>query len=95
MTKEQLNIIAHRAGNNLINLIKETEDQIIAAAHEVEQEAVANDKKPVLNIGASIKVDVDANTMTTAINFSVKHKAEVSNQIEDPNQVKMEFNNED
>lgn len=95
MNKEQLNKMAHKAGQNVINLIKEMEPKIESAIADLEESAQEDGKDPVLTLGTLIKVNLTALTMVTSLSVSVKYKDEVSNEIEDPNQVQLPIGDED
>lgn len=82
----KLKAIAEKAAADLLALIKDGEDKILEAWNSAEEEAQINDTKPKFKLGLSITLDLDKDSMETALSFGIKHTLSVSASIPDPNQ---------
>jgi len=86
----KLQAIGSVAAEDLRAFIKESEDKIMEAWNACVDEAQTQETKPKLNLGFSIKLDLDEDKMETALTFGVKYKVSKDANIPDPDQLKME-----
>lgn len=83
---EKLAAIGEAAARMLQAQIREMESDILAAWHAAEAQALVDDGKPVLKIGFSIALDLDADSLTCTTAISIRKKIETTETIPDPNQ---------
>lgn len=88
---DKLKAISDKAATDLADLIKDGEEKILEAWSQCEEEAQSNETAPKFKLGLAITLDLDKDTMETALSFGVKHKLSVSAAIPDPNQSVMEI----
>lgn len=83
--------VATLAGQNFTALILDLEDDAKRAMAQLLEDTQESNKTPSLTISAQVKVAFTANpvTMTTTAAVTVKAKAETSNELDDPDQVKL------
>lgn len=91
----KLEAIAKKAAEDLIALVKESEDKILTAWNSVEEEAQDNDAPPKFKLGLAITLDLDADKMETALTYGIRHKLTAQSEIPDPNQTKLPLSPED
>lgn len=82
----KLESIAATAAENLKQTIAEAEIELMNAWQDVAAKAQDDEKAPVLSLSFSVKLNLDADTMTTTLSFGVRRKYEIASQIPDPNQ---------
>ena len=90
----KLAAISDQAIEDLHHFIEEAADKILEAWSQAEEEARANETKPVLRLGFTIALDLDANKMETTLAFSVRHKLSRECEIPDGEQIEMEMSSE-
>jgi hypothetical protein len=83
---EKLTAITATACTDLAGFIREKEEDILDAWNAAEQEAIDQEAKPKFRLGFTITLDLDADTMETALGWSVRHKVSNTQQIPDPSQ---------
>lgn len=83
----KLEAIAQKASDDLRQLVKEGESKILEAWNACEEEAQDNEAKPKFKLGLAITLDLDRDTMETALSFGIKHKLCIATVIPDPNQI--------
>lgn len=83
----KLKAIAEKASVDLLALIKEGEEKILEAWNACEEEAQDNETKPKFKLSLGITLDLEADSMETALTFGIKHKLSVNTVIPDPNQI--------
>lgn len=88
---EAFNTIATKAGSLVESLIHEARPKVFGTIAEVEEASKDSGKDPVLTMGFNIKLNTVSGTMTASIGVGVKQKIETSCEIDDPNQEKMSF----
>ena len=96
--KEQnplLKSIAEQAAQDLIALIEEGNDDILAAIHKMQAESQLQETKPKFALGFKIVWDMDKATYDCDLSWTLKQSLSTSHQIEDPNQVTMHDKFED
>lgn len=86
--------IAEKASQDLLNLIEEGEQDIIAAIHKMEEEAQLQETAPKFGLGFKITVDLDKSTFDCQLSWTLKQSLSASHKIEDPNQPKLPLENE-
>lgn len=69
-------------GASQLQLFIQTGDAVV-------EEAQIQDTAPKLKIGFSIGLDLDKDSMETALTFGVRHKLSAACSIPDPNQAKL------
>ena len=72
-TNEKLELIAAKAAEDLIGLVRESEAKILDAWHKAAEEAQTQESKPKFKLGFSITLDMDEDKMDCTLSFSVKH----------------------
>ena len=82
----KLHAIAEKAATDLQSLIEESEANILKAWDAAEQESQDNETPPKFKLGLTITLDLDKDTMETALTYGIKHKLSVACTIPDPNQ---------
>lgn len=87
----KLNAIATKASAALVALVKESETKILEAWAACEEEAQDNETTPKFKLGLSITLDLDKDSMETALTYGIKHKLTATCTIPDPNQTDMDF----
>ena len=83
---QKLQEISNKAAADLQAFISESEQKLLEAWAQCEQEAQENETKPKFKFGFSVVLDLDANKMETALTFGVRHKLSRDQQIPDPDQ---------
>lgn len=82
----KLEAIAAKAAEDLVGLVRDGEEKILAAWTEAEVQAQLEDTKPKFKLSVGITLDLDKDTMDTDLSWSVKHHLSVSSTIPDPSQ---------
>lgn len=77
--------IAQQASETLVKLITEAESEIESSIDAVKEEAALSESPARFNIGFAIRLNLDKQTMETALSFGVRRKLSVSQPIPDPN----------
>lgn len=85
--------IANEAAENLKDLVRNHEEKILEAWNAAEQEAQDNETKPKFRLALAITLDLDADTMETALSFGIRYKASRDQQIPDPAQTNLPLDN--
>lgn len=85
----KLEAISATACLDLAALIAEREKEILEAWSEAEEEAQANETKPVFRLGFTVALDLDADKMQSTLSFSIRRKATAEHEIPDPSQRKL------
>lgn len=83
---EKLKLIANSACCDLAAMVQEKETEILEAWNQAEQEAQDQESRPKFRLGFSITLDLDADSMETALAWSVRHKVTHDQAIPDPSQ---------
>ncbi len=83
----KLEAIAQKASADLLALIKDGEAKILEAWAAAEEEAQDNEAKPRFKLGLGITLDLEADTMETALTFGIKHKLSVNAVMPNPDQI--------
>ena len=83
---EKLQAIAARAAEDLVSLIRDGDEKIRAAWSEAEQQAALEESKPKFCLAFKITLDLDKNTMDSALSWSTKHHLGVTSKLPDPAQ---------
>jgi hypothetical protein len=91
---QKLEAISDKAAADLQAYIKEHEDKILEAWNNAEQEAQDNEATPKFKLGFGISLDLDKDTMETALTWGIKFKASRTTQIPDTNQVALPLDGE-
>ena len=81
--------ISECAADDLRDLIKSGETDILSAIHKVEAEAQLQESPLKFKLGFSITVDLEKSTFECNLGWSFKQSLSVSHQIEDVSQVKL------
>lgn len=82
--------LAQQAAEIIAAHIKEKEDEILEAWAGVSAQASEDEKTPVLRLGFSIALDLDANKACYKTSFAVRRTIETAAEIPDPNQTEFE-----
>lgn len=85
--------IAVKSSADLCDLIREGEKDILTAIHKLQHEAQLNDSNPKFTLGFKISVDFEKATYDCDLSWSLKQTLSTSHKIEDPNQGKLEIEN--
>lgn len=87
MKSNQLLAIAKTAADNLVKLIEENQDEILADIAAVSEEAQNQEAdKIVFSLGHTIKLNLTQQALTQALSWSVKKKLETCQALPDPDQ---------
>ena len=84
--------IANDSSNDLNDLIREGEKDLLAAIHSMQKEAQLQETNPKFNIGFKIAIDFDNGTYDCDLSWTVKKTLSTSHKIEDPAQEKLPLN---
>jgi len=87
---EKLQSITEKAAADLVALVKDGEEKILEAWSACEEESQANETAPKFKLGLSITLDLDKDSMETALSFGIKHKLSVTCSIPDPSQPELD-----
>ena len=79
----KLQAIAHKAAQDLIASIMESEDKILAAWHTAEEDAQK------FKLGFSVTLDLEADAMESRLMYSTKRSVSITSTIPDPNQMEL------
>ena len=82
----KLQAIATRAADDLMDLVRESEEKILEAWNAAESDAQENGVAPKFKLGLSITLDLDADKMESALTFGIRHKLTACCEIPDPSQ---------
>ena len=82
----KLSAIGALAAGNLQRFISESSGDILKAWDATVEEAQANETNPKLMLSFSIKLDLEKDTIETALAFSTRYKLSACDHIPDPNQ---------
>ena len=85
----KLQAIAHKAAQDLIASIMESEDKILAAWHTAEEDAQENETSPKFKLGFSITLDLEADAMESRLMYSTKRSVSITSTIPDQNQMEL------
>lgn len=83
--------IAESASNDIFDLITDGEKEILEAIHKMQKEAQLQETAPKFCLGFKISVDFDKSNFECALSWSVKNTLSAEHKIEDQNQPKLEF----
>lgn len=83
--------IAENASADLVALILEGNDDILAAIHKSQAEAQLQETKPKFNLGFKIVVDLEKSTFDCDLGWNLKQSLSVNHTIDDPNQEKLQL----
>lgn len=86
--------IAETSSGNLKRLMVDAAEQIEAAMIKAVEEAQLQDKDAVFKLGFTISLNLDTNKMDNDLSWSVRHKLSVSDDMPDPNQLKLSIEEE-
>mgnify|MGYP000025145171 CR=1 FL=1 len=95
MKNQKLNAIANKAAADFLQLVKDSEDNLLDAWAAAESDASDNDTTAKFRFGISVTLDLGGNTMDTALSFGVKRKASIVGEIPDPNQIPLALPSEE
>jgi len=87
-----LQSVCDQAVRDLEAQFNEASVELLASIHKAETEAQLQESPMKFNIGFKIALDLDKNTVTNSLSWSVKHSLETSHAIDDPKQVKLPLN---
>lgn len=87
-----LEAIANQAAEDLKDLIKSGNDDILTAIHKMQSEAQLQEATPKLNLSFKIAVNFEESTYDCDLSWTLKQTLSVSHQIEDKNQEKLPLN---
>lgn len=85
----QLESIADRAAEDLRDMIREAEPDILTAIHKAVAEAQLQESKPKFCLSYKIAVDYDKSVFNCDLSWSMKQNRTTSHTIEDPLQGKL------
>lgn len=91
MQNPKLAEIAKKAAADLSAFIAESEDKLLEAWHQCEQDAQENETKPKFKFTFNVVLDIEANKMETALTFGVRHKLSRDQEIPNPDQAVLKF----
>ena len=86
----KLSAISTEAAANLTAFIEEKEDEILKAWDAAVVEAQDQEAKPKFRLGFTITLDLDRDSMETALAWSVRHKVSREQTIPDPEQLELQ-----
>ena len=87
MTKIEL--IAETAAHNLQRMMRDGADEIESALIKAAEEAQLQEAEAKFTIAFAIKLNLDKGQMDNDLSWSVKHKLSVSDEIPNPDQLKL------
>jgi len=85
----KLKAITETAAVDLVALVADKEQEILDAWHACAEEAQLQETKPKFRLSLAITLDLDANSMETALTFAIRRKVSVSHEIPDLEQIKL------
>jgi len=86
----KLEAVGIKSAEVLRALIRESEKNILEAWNSASEEAQVQETAPVLRLGFTISLDLDANKMTHVLAFSLRRKLEAACDIPDPDQLELD-----